>query len=96
MTTPIDCFTIVVDDTGRRYKIGKLPHSPTGHSRSWIVRLLWIARVLRCNQTGRKYVHLVAVNRDESPAAKELRAALETAMDYGPGSRPSVGPVFSD
>ncbi len=96
MTTTTDCFTTVVDDTGRRYRIGEPPHSLTGHSRSWIVRLLWIARLLRCHQTGRKYVHLVSVNRDESPAAKELRAALETAMDYGPGSRPSVGPLFSD
>jgi len=43
MTATTDTYRIVVDDAGRRYRIGESPHSLTGHSRSWMVYLPWIA-----------------------------------------------------
>lgn len=38
-----DGYTIVVDESGRRYRVGESPHSLTGHSRSLMVWLPWIA-----------------------------------------------------
>jgi len=43
MTAVTDNYTIVVDETGRRYRVGESPHSLMGHSRSWMVWLPWIA-----------------------------------------------------
>jgi len=43
MTAATDNYTIVVDETGRRYRVGESPHSLMGHSRSWMVWLPWIA-----------------------------------------------------
>ncbi len=94
--TTTDESTIAAAGAVRRYKIGEPSHDLTRHSRSGIVRLLVSARVLKYHQNGREYVHMMCVNSDESPAAKELRDALEAAMDYGPGRGPRVRTLFSE
>ena len=45
MTVATDGYTIVVDEAGRRYRVGESPHSLMGHSRSWMVWLPWIAMI---------------------------------------------------
>ncbi len=43
MTVATDGYTIVVDEAGRRYRVGESPHSLMGHSRSLMVWLPWVA-----------------------------------------------------
>lgn len=45
MTVATDGYTIVVDEAGRRYRVGESPHSLMGHPRSWMVWLPWIAMI---------------------------------------------------
>lgn len=92
--TTTDGSTLAADGAVRRCKIGEPSHDLTRHSQSRIVRLLVRARALKDHQIGREYVHVMCVNSDESPAAKELRDALEAAMDYGLGRRPRVRTPF--
>ena len=45
MTAATDGYTIVVDEAGRRYRVGESPHDLIGHSRNLMVWLPWLAMI---------------------------------------------------